>query len=190
MVMSLKSRGNRTILGAVCAIGLFGVANTAAAAQEGVWQVEVSLGQIADDNFDTDGIVARLGHEWPTYGQFGGLVDAMAVEVEGFYGVNGDEQATANGLTEAKIEYAGSANLRLIKNIGANFDLFGRVGVGYAQPEVLGQNAQQLEEQTQGSDMLVGAGAALRFAGNTALRFDYAMQNEFESFSLALRWEF
>lgn len=168
-----------------------GMAAIPAQAQDSTWQFELGLSQLADDNFDTEGVMMRLGHEWGTYGQFGGLVDALALEVEGYYGVVGDETETETGLTEARIEHSGSANVRAIKNIGTQFDLFVRAGVSHATPEFVGATADApTVNADKDTGLLLGGGAVLRLNWNTGLRADYTVQNDYESFSVGLRWEF
>ncbi len=155
------------------------------------WYGEIGGAYISEDDFNTSGVNGRLGYAFGTSSGLSGIIDAVALESEVFYGIFGETQESSFGDVEAEIEYAVSGSVRAVNSITDRFDAFARLGVSYASAEVdVDSQFEVFDDSNSDTDLMFGVGGAFRFNWATALRGDFTLQNDLEVYSLTIHREF
>ncbi len=155
------------------------------------WYADIGGGLAVEEDFDTIGVLARLGWQTQPPTVLSTLFDQIGGEGEFFYGLEGEEDQTSFGEFENKIEYLASGSFVGSRSLTNRIDAFARVGLSFASAEIdLSSQFDVFDDEETDTGLLLGLGGTFALTERGALRGDVTFQNDLEVFSLVFSQDF
>jgi OOP family OmpA-OmpF porin len=176
--MSLKTTGIAALI-AAAGLAMSQGALAQSRGQDRGWYVGGSIGQSeADGTCPTGSSCDFKDTDWKI---FGGYRFMRHLAVEGWYADHGEITVKTGAVTgTAQASTFGVAAVGILP-LGGNFELFGKLGIGYTNIDATGTGpGVSVGLSDSGSDILFGVGALFNFTRNLGVRAEYERYNDSE----------